>query len=166
MRAGWLISGFFMALAVVGWSAWGDTRGWLVNNNAVPPTTTDGYGRAVVEFPQVAVDAEIPLTDELRQLGLGGRRKLGERAGMLFQYTEPSTYAFWMKGMNMSIDFIWIVDDKIADITPNVPPPAAGQVSLPVYRPNQPVTDILEVRAGFAEKYGLKPGDVVRIDRK
>lgn len=166
MKAGWLVGGVVLALALLGWSAWGDTRGWLMNNNAASPTNSHGYGRAVVEFPQVAVTVEIPLTTELRQRGLGGRTTLGERAGMLFQYSEPSTYAFWMKGMNMPLDFIWIVDNHIADITPDVPAPAPGQVSLPVYRPNQPVTDILEVRAGFVAQYGLKVGDVVRIDRK
>lgn len=166
MKAGWLVGGFVTALAVFGWSAWGDTRGWLINNNAAQPSTTNDYGRAVVEFAQVAVNVEIPLTDELKAKGLGGRTTLSENTGMLFQYPEPDTYPFWMKGMKMPLDIIWIVDNRIVDITAKIPAPRVGDVSLPVYRPNQPVTDILEVRAGFAAKYGLKVGDVVRIDRR
>lgn len=152
-----------VALGLVAWSAWGDTRGWLVAHNVAAPTNTHGYGRAVVEFAQLAVTAEIPLTGELQRLGLGGRTTLGETAGMLFQYAQADTYAFWMKGMKMPLDFIWIVDGVVADLTTNVPPPN-GEVILPVYRPNRPVTNVLEVRAGLVEKYGLKVGDVVRID--
>lgn len=163
MKAGWLIGGMLLALGLVAWSAWGDTRGWLVAHDAATPTNEQGYGRATVEFAQIAVKAEIPLTTELQRLGLGGRSTLGETAGMLFRYPQAETYAFWMKGMKLPLDFIWLVDNTIADITADVPPPS-GEVTLPVYRPNRPVTDVLEVQAGFAAKHGLQVGDVVRID--
>lgn len=155
-----------MALMVLGWSAWGDVRGWLVDNNAAKPVSTDGYGQGTIVFAQVAVDVEIPLTESLRHQGLGGRTRLGERSGMLFQYSTPDVYAFWMKGMKIPLDFIWIVDSRIATITPDVPPPAPGQMTIPVYRPDQPVTDVLEVRAGFAASHDIKVGDVVEINRR
>lgn len=166
MRAGWLVGGMIIALSVLAWSAWGDVHHWLVDNNAATPTHAGGYGQATVEFAQIAVQAQVPLTAALQERGLGGRTTLGEHAGMLFQYPEPSAYTFWMKGMKLPLDFIWIVDDQIADLTVDVQPPEPGQISLPVYRPRQPVTDILEVRAGFVAKYGLKVGDVVKIERR
>ncbi len=166
MKAGWLIGGVVIALLILGWSAWGDVHGWLVDNNAARPASANGYGRATVTFAQVAVTAEIPLTETLQHQGLAGRTHLGERSGMLFHYATPDRYSFWMKGMKIALDFIWIVDNQINTITADVQPPAPGQLTIPVYRADQPVTDILEVRAGFAAEHGLKVGDVVEIQRR
>lgn len=166
MKAPWLVIGFLTALGLVAWSAWGDVHHFLVNTNTATLANDHGYGRATVEFAQIAVSVDIPLTEDLQHLGLGGRTHLGELSGMLFQYAEPDVYTFWMNGMKIPLDIIWMVDDQVVTITPDLPPPAAGEVSLPIYRPDRPVTDVLEVRAGFAKKHGVKVGDVVRIDRR
>lgn len=167
MKGAWIMAGIFIVLFAVGASAWSDIHTWLLQEHlGAASSPTGGYGRAAVQFSDVTVEASIPLTSALEQKGLGGRTGLGSNEGMLFQYSQPSRYAFWMKGMVIPLDFIWMVNGQVADITANVPPPVLGQTDLPIYQPNQPVTAILEVNAGFTAAHGIAIGQAVRIDRR
>lgn len=166
MKAGWLIGGVVIALMILGWSAYGDTHLWLVKKNAATTSVSHGYGRGQVAFAQVVVDVEIPLTEDLQHQGLAGRTHLGPESGMLFQYATADDHTFWMKGMLIPLDFIWIANDQIIALTLNAPPPTPNQSSLPVYRAGRPVTDVLEVQGGFVAEHDLKVGDVVEITRR
>lgn len=116
------------------------------------------------------------VSDEKKmQTGLSGRQSLGENEGMLFDFkTSQTNLNFWMKDMLFNIDIIWIADKKIIGITPNVPRPHepsaqsdGGQASpiknLPLYSPPSPVTQVLEVNAGWSKKNGIKVGDEVQV---
>lgn len=112
---------------------------------------------------QVRVD--IADTKEKRSLGLGGRASLPGDSGMLFIMEQKSKPTFWMKGMLIPLDFLWIDGDKIADIIQNVQPPVAGQSdqTLQLYSPSVPVDKVLEVNAGFVTHFGIQIGDRIRV---
>jgi uncharacterized membrane protein (UPF0127 family) len=96
----------------------------------------------------------VEIADDIqeRSQGLSGRTSLQPNTGMLFLFEEPVLASFWMKDMNFALDFLWIADGVVVDVTENVPPPEDG--NLPTYRPNQPVDMVLEVNAGWVEEHG------------
>lgn len=109
---------------------------------------------------------EIADTQSKRSKGLSGRSSLPEDQGMLFVFDRADKYPFWMKELKFPLDFIWIKEDSVVDILPNVPPPAEGQTdeSLPIYQPRVEIDKVLEINGGVAEKLGLKLGDTVKIN--
>ena len=103
--------------------------------------------------------------DEQRQ-GLSGRDALAQDAGMLFPQPRDLVPSFWMRGMRISLDFIWISSRcTVAEVTANVPPPAPGtsDSNLPIYSPGSAVRYVLEVSAGAAARAGIAPGAAVRF---
>ena len=116
---------------------------------------------AQVHINDTVIDVEIAKTLAEQQLGLGGRESLDQNKGMLFIYADKRIPGFWMKGMQFSLDMIWIEDDKVVDILSNVP--VATTTPLPHYWPKQPINYVLEVNAGFSEKNNIKIGDMVEF---
>lgn len=95
--------------------------------------------------------------------GLGGREHLAPDEGMLFVYADKRRHGFWMKGMFIPIDMIWLDNRSVVHIEHEVPPPKPGtdDRTLPTYRPPQPGNFVLEIAAGRAREIGLKVGDRV-----
>ena len=110
---------------------------------------------------EVCVKAELVLTDSEKQQGLMGRESLGEDQGMLFVFEEEKVRAFWMKNMRFSLDIIWAdSDQRIVDIHENIPP---CEESCSNILPQAPARFVLEVSSGFAEKNGIKVGDILEF---
>ena len=112
------------------------------------------------------VYVELADTPEKRTLGLSGRSFLKENEGMLFDYKAKNTYPiFWMKGMLIPLDIIWINDEKVVQINANVPIPISGtsDSDIPKYPAKFPVDYTLEVNAGFTQKHGISVGNVVDL---
>lgn len=107
---------------------------------------------------------EIADTEQSRSQGLSGRKSLAENSGVLFVFPSPGIYEFWMKDMNFPLDFIWIKNGKIVEITENVLPPAQTEGKPGVIRPFFSVDRVLEVNAGFVSKNNLKVGDTVVLN--
>ncbi len=107
------------------------------------------------------INIEVAGTSEKIARGLSGRKKLGENDGLLFVYDGYFIPAFWMKGMEFSIDIIWIKDDMVVGVEKNVPLPSGSD--WPTYRPQTFVNYVLEVNAGFVDKNGVKIGDAVNF---
>lgn len=103
---------------------------------------------------------DLAITPEQLSQGLSGRDPLTDSHGMLFVFDHKEKFTFWMKDMKFPLDFIWIDDRKVVDITLNVPTPVEGQ-QLPVYSPKLPVNRVFEVTAGTVARYGIKEGDTV-----
>ena len=106
----------------------------------------------------IEINIEIANNESKRAQGLSNRSSLSDRSGMLFVFPEPDRHSFWMKDMNFSLDFIWIRNGRVIQLSKDVPstqPPV-------VLTPNNPVDQVLEVNAGFINKYGIKVGDEVR----
>jgi uncharacterized membrane protein (UPF0127 family) len=110
-----------------------------------------------VSLGKVTVQAEAVRTPERLFLGLGYRKELPEGRGMLFFMPETEVQTFCMRGMLIPLDFIWISDGRVAGLTRNVPPTFPGDLTSPA-----PVSQVLEVPGGFADRHGIKAGDPVR----
>lgn len=97
-----------------------------------------------------------------QQRGLGGCGFIPEDSGMYFIYSPPQQVSFWMKGMVIPIDIIWIADGRVIGMEEFVPPPTGGKTELlPHYRPPRPIEAVLEIEAGGVKKYGVAVGDIV-----
>lgn len=99
-----------------------------------------------------------------REKGLSGVATLDKNNGMLFVFDNPTkTQTFWMKGMLIPIDIIWINDEKIIKIDKNVPVPDAKTPDdkLPRYSAGTPVEYVLEVNAGYSDTNSINVGDGV-----
>lgn len=151
----------FVILIIVVFGALAIATSKINNLPFSPPQLKTG----TVYINDTKINVEIADTAAARSKGLGGRTSIASDSGMLFQFDKPGKYAFWMKGMQFPLDFIWIRANRVADLQTNLQPPSPGQSDqqLPVYEPNQVVDMILEVNSGFVEKHDIKIGDLVRI---
>ena len=107
------------------------------------------------------VNVELAQTVAERSRGLSGRASLKPNTGMLFVFDEPTMPNFWMKDMRFPLDLIWIADQTVVGITRNVPLPTS--TVLLHYTPDQPVSHVLEVNAGWTTSHGVKTGDLVEF---
>jgi len=123
------------------------------------------YDQKVVSVGNVKLNVLLAATDAQKQLGLGHRKNLDQFSGMLFHFNK-ATPGFWMKDMLIPIDIIWISENTIIAINKNIPPPSSQDPQpLPIYSPPSPIDYVLEVNAGFSDKYGIKIGDTVTIEQ-
>lgn len=114
------------------------------------------------------VIVEIADTPEKQQKGLSGRKSLPEDQGMLFVFNPPDTrVSFWMKGMLIPLDFIWINDSEVVQFHENIPPPEPNtpDSELTLITPDVPVDSVLEVNAGFVEKNDIEVGVSIDINQ-
>lgn len=106
------------------------------------------------------IKVEVADTDEKRNRGLGGRKKLGENEGMIFTFEIPEKYSFWMKDMRFPLDIIWIDERKeIIAISENISPDTYPTS----FFPSDPVKYVLEVNASWAKKNRIKIGDSIEL---
>lgn len=117
--------------------------------------------KAEIKINSTIITAEVVKTLEAQIKGLSGREKLGENEGMLFIYSEKEIRTFWMKDMLFPIDIIWISDDKIVDISENMPIPKNYNIKRAT--PKEEINYVLEVNAGFVKSDNFKVGDSVQI---
>jgi len=109
-------------------------------------------GNGVQEF-----SVEMAVTEEEKQTGLMHRKHLADRKGMLFDFDPEQEVAMWMKNTYVSLDMIFIrADGRILRIAENTEPLSTSIVSS-----EGPAKAVLEVVAGTARKYGIRPGDRV-----
>ncbi len=108
---------------------------------------------------------EIASNQKDRAKGLGGRTSLDSSRGMLFIFDRKGKPTFWMKGMKIPLDFIWVSDDRIVDILPNINPPAEGvaDTNLSLYTANVEFNKVLEVNAGFVSTHNIQVGDKIKF---
>jgi hypothetical protein len=128
-----------------------------------PAPAAQTYPKARVTAGGHTFVVDVAETPETQTLGLGGRQRLGPSDGMLFVYSDKSRYTFWMRGMTIPIDIIWLDNRRIVHIERRVPPPAPGtpEFSLPTYAPGEPANFVLEIAAGRCDELHLKEGDLV-----
>lgn len=112
------------------------------------------------------LDIEVADTKEKRTKGLGYRESLATDSGLLFIHDNSQRYTYWMKGMQFPIDIMWVNEDVIADITPNIPPPVEGQTddTLQRYTSKADVNRVLETNAGFVNVNNIQVGDKLIIE--
>lgn len=113
-------------------------------------------------MPKGALEVEVADTQASRELGLSGRKKMGDDEGMLFVFDSPGRYGFWMKDMTFSLDMVWINQNGVVvDIERNVTPETYKEKKT--YINQSEASYVLEINGGMAEKFGLYLGSKVKI---
>lgn len=122
------------------------------------------HGSATIVLSGENFSAEVMTTAAQKNQGLSGRDSLGKNQAMLFVFSEPGLYDFWMKDMKFAIDIIWVGQGKIVDLAPRVAPAVTDDPTMiPRLTPRLPAERVIEVVAGTADRLHLKIGDAVKI---
>lgn len=103
------------------------------------------------------IDIQIADNEFDRELGLMFRKKMNGNQGMLFIFPQTRIQIFWMRNTYLPLDMIFIDSTKeIVTIKKNTTP-----LSDKTYASSKPVQYVLEVNAGFCNKFNIKVGDKV-----
>ena len=114
-----------------------------------------------VKIGNVTIDAEVADTTLKRIKGLMFRQSLADKNGMLFLFDTDDYHGIWMMNMSFPIDIIWINSEhKIVDIVKDAQP---CRIICPVYKSKEKTRYVLEVNAGFTDKYSVDIGDSVKF---
>jgi len=135
-----------------------------IPNFSTPSENTSSSKTITVDSTVITV--EIADTVDKRTQGLSGRTDLLGDSGMLFVFDKTDrTPGFWMKGMLIPLDLIWIRDGIVVKIDKNVNPPEEGtpDEALPIYVPGQVIDHVLEVRGGYSEANKISVGSKVDL---
>ncbi len=114
-----------------------------------------------LQVGETKVFVEVRDTDKERQQGLSGKESLGENEGMYFLFDRKDRYGFWMKEMKFDLDFVWIDEDRVVEITELVMAPKEGKIPETV-KPSREIDKVLEVNSGWVKENGVEVGDEVR----
>ena len=101
---------------------------------------------------------EVMRSDAGREKGLMFRRSLPHDRGMLFDFKIDQPVMMWMKNTYLPLDMVFISrDGKVVNVAENAEP-----LSEAIIASDGPVFAVLEINAGEAKEFGVKPGDEVR----
>jgi uncharacterized protein len=115
-------------------------------------TFTDSLGTT-----KVKIDIEIADTEYERQLGLMNRKEMDELQGMLFIFPKQTYQSFWMRNTLISLDILFVNENfKVVTIHKNT-----QTLSDKSYPSDQPAKYVVEVIAGFTDKYNIVEGDKI-----
>lgn len=146
-------------------AVWSIARGWLAAILVVSFAAAGAPARAASVQPLEIVtkngvqvfSVEMATTEQEKQTGLMYRKELADGKGMLFDFNPEQEISMWMKNTYVSLDMIFIrADGRILRIAENTEP-----LSTRIVSSQGPARAVLEVVAGTAQKYGIRPGDRV-----
>ena len=140
-------------------------KSFLGPHNLTSPAPSISPEKTIV-IDSKTIHVEIADTEAKRTQGLSGVSSLASDTGMLFVFdTAQVTPIFWMKGMLIPLDMIWISQGKIVHIDKSIPIPAPGTPDnqLKTYSTGKPIDYVLEMNGGFSDKNKIKVGDSVDL---
>jgi uncharacterized protein len=92
--------------------------------------------------------------DARRARGLMFIRELGDDEGMLFIYPEVQPVSMWMKNTYVPLDMLFVrADGRIERVAENTTPQ-----SLETIASGKPVKAVVELKAGSATRFKIRPG--------
>jgi hypothetical protein len=101
---------------------------------------------------EVAVYAEIANSTATRAKGLMGRSSLAENDGMLFVFSKPNYYGFWMLNTSIPLDAVHFSENGTVVDVIQMKPCGFNITNCPNYVPREKSLYVLEVNQGFAQK--------------
>ncbi len=131
---------------------------------APPPKLNPGL--ATIQTPDgFTIFAELAITPDQRTKGLMYRTRLAPDRGMLFTFTEPGYWTFWMKNTKMALDILWLDEKGTIVHIQHAAPICTRQDNLcPRYRSIIPAVSVLELGPGRAETLNLTKGKTLKIE--
>lgn len=131
------------------------------------PVAAEGRGAGGVERFEVATleirtrtgshwfTVELARTARQHARGLMFRRRLAPDTGMLFLYRTTQPVTMWMKNTFVPLDMLFVAaDGRIVRIAQRTVPH-----SIQTIPSGGPVSAVLEVNGGTAERLGIRTGD-------
>ena len=123
---------------------------------------TTSKKQPTVSINNIYFRAEVAKTDEQKEKGLAKYQKIENDFVMVFPFNTPDYYTFWMKDMKFPIDIIYVRQNKIVDIFPNVKAPINADDALPIIRPKEKADTVLEINAGLSNRYKFKKDNLIQ----
>ena len=103
------------------------------------------------------IDIEIADDDTRRATGLMYRNKLEENQGMFFIFPSENYQSFWMRNTVLPLDILFVNSkNEIVTIHKNTVPFDESS-----YPSTKPAKYVVEVNAGFTDKYNIEVGDKI-----
>ena len=131
-----------------------DVRDVLLSPLELPSTPLTLPSGKVIQVELAAAFGE-------RQRGLMGRPGLADDRGMLFLFDQPGRLSFWMLGVLIPLDIVWLDSGRrivgFSERTPLCESTTGG--GCPLYDGGAEAQYVLELAAGAVEANGLKLRD-------
>ncbi|WP_025036177.1 DUF192 domain-containing protein [Bradyrhizobium sp. DOA9] len=147
-------------------AVWSALKGWLAAILVIAFWAVAGTPAGAASFQPLEIvtkngvqvfSVEMATTEEEKRTGLMYRKELPDGKGMLFDFNPEQEISMWMENTYVSLDMIFIrADGRILRIAENTEP-----LSRKIISSRGPARAVLEVVAGTAQKYGIRPGDRV-----
>ncbi len=160
-RFHWTVIAPVMAVLI----AWGSSPGGIgpASAEAGPVIRPEGVVEIVKPDGSVAATlaVEIAETPEARARGLMGRVLSDYMAGMLFIFASAEQQTFWMRNTPSSLDMIFVdAEGRVLNLAAYTTP-----MSDQLYSSVGPAKYVVEAKAGFADRFGIRPGYAMRWKR-
>lgn len=105
---------------------------------------------------------EVAETPAAQAQGLMYRRTMPDRGGMLFVDPVESMRSFWMKNTSLALDIMFVdANGQIVNIVKRTTPFSEDQIESAA-----PAQFVVEVRAGFVDRYGITDEDRISWERR
>jgi uncharacterized protein len=106
------------------------------------------------------IKVEVADSDPERNMGLMFRRSLAEDAGMIFIYPQDGPISMWMRNTYIPLDMIFVRSDGTVHRVESDTQPFSEQT----ISSGGNVRAVIELKAGSAERLGIKAGDKVDFE--
>lgn len=107
---------------------------------------------------KVPFDVEVAQDPKEKSLGLMFRTELADNQGMLFPYDEARELSMWMHNTYIPLDIVFIRSDGVIHRIEERAEPLSDRV----ISSGGPVSAVLELPGGLAQRLGIKPGDRIQ----
>lgn len=127
---------------------------------AVPPPQS--LPIVALHAPRAVVNVQVAQTEQERERGLMGVRKLAPHTGMVFVFASDSPVTFWMKDTLVPLDMVFVARGGVVrGVFARVPVVAPQTPDDRIPRRQGKAMYVIELPAGEAARDGIRPG--VRI---
>ncbi len=123
----------------------------------------EDYGTRMVKLPGGReVRAEVMINPQDLARGMMFRDSLAPDRGMLFLHEQAGEYPYWMYQCRIPLDIIWMTSERrVVEIAADTPPCRTEPGQCLTYGGHYRAQYVLELAAGMAAKYGIKPGETL-----
>ena len=129
------------------------------NNNFSQNISSDVLKKGSLVLGGQTIKIELASTNQAQYKGLSNRDNLCADCGMFFDFPYKDKLNFVMRDMHFPLDIIFINDETILNIAANLAP--EGSKTNNIYSSISEANRVLEVNAGYCQKYGIKAGDKI-----
>lgn len=143
----------------------------VISANVLLNDSTPITGSGVSHFTGFSVNGKsfqftyVATNQSMLDKGLMGT-KVTDSTTMLFIFSNPGYYSFWMFGVNSSLDVIWVDASAGSNVGKVVylaldAPPCHVSVVCTQYQPTSRADFVIEAKGGFAATNGINMGTTV-----